>query len=107
MNKPDILLLIVNLMPQVLSDTNNTNFHDLSLERKDLRMLLIGQCCFIHLIFYFSIFLGQCEEFHQHQHDHKFYENFTVHPTNEKYGRCILIYTRNNYRGRGTQYKMF
>ena len=71
MPRPGFLLFSVNLIPQILSDTNNTNFHNLTLERKEMKMLL----------------LGQCEELHRHQHDLNFSANFLNHPKNGSSGK--------------------
>ena len=75
MGRPGFLLFIVNFIPKILSDTNNTNFHNLTLERKEMKMLL----------------LGQCEELHRHHHDLNFFANFLSHPKNGSSGKYEIV----------------
>ena len=80
MQRPGFLIILIHLIPPNLSDTNNTNFHNLTLERKEMKMLL----------------LGQCEELHRHQHDQNFYANFFSHPKNGSSGNYKTVEKLSN-----------
>ena len=74
MQRPGVLFFLFILIPQILSDTNITNFHEITLKRKDIKMLV----------------LGQCEEVQKHEHDQNFNANFLSHPKNGTSGKYEL-----------------
>lgn len=82
MQRPGVLFFLFILIPQILSDTNITNFHEITLKRKDIKMLV----------------LGQCEEVQKHEHDQNFNANFLSHPKNGTSGKYeLILYIRNKY----------
>ena len=65
-----VVLFSFLIIQQIFSDNNNTNFHEIVLKKRDMKMLL----------------LGQCEEVHKHQKNQNVYANFLNHPKNESSG---------------------